>query len=111
MVLGVQPRELEDPGDGGVLPTAAMTGYINLESGGVETRTLPDPTFVGQEIGIFFTVDGGNATVTADSPIDQAGDTSLVFADVGDHIHLVGHHNPTDGWEWRVVCNDGVALS
>lgn len=108
--LGVEPRAIEDPGDTETID-AEESGYVNLVSGGAETRTLADPAYIGQILDLFFYTDGGDCVITASSPVNQAGNTSLTFADVGDHLRLVGHYNPTDGWEWRVIANDGVALA
>lgn len=43
--------------------------------------------------------------------MNQTGDNTLLFEDGGDHIRLVGGRDGAGGYEWRVVCNDGVALS
>lgn len=107
---GVDPTSIPDPGDAGTLDTS-RPGYCDLSSSGAETRTLADPVFIGQILDLFFIVDGGDIVITASSPVNQAGNTSLTFADVGDHLRLVGHYNATDGWEWRVITNDGVALA
>lgn len=109
--LGVAPEIIPDPGDAGTIDVS-RSGYCELSSGGGgETRTLPDPTFRGQVIDLVFVVDGSDIVITSDSPINQTGNTSLTFADVGDHLRLMGAYNATDGWEWKVVCNDGVALA
>lgn len=109
--LGVEPEEIPDPGDGGTIDVS-RSGYCRLSSGGGgETRTLPDPTFIGQVIDFIFVVDGSDVVITSSSPVNQTGNTSLTFADVGDHLRLFGAHNATDGWEWKVVCNDGIALA
>ena len=109
-VLGVEPRSIADPGDTNTIDTEE-SGYVELVSGGVETRTLADPAFIGQILDLFFKTDGGDITITASSPVNQAGNTSLVCSDVGEHLRLVGHNNPTDGWEWRVIANDGFVLT
>ena len=110
-VLGVEPRELADQGNGGKLAAGSQAGYVELVTAGAETRTLPDPTFPGQQIDLVFISDGGDCVVTSDSPINQAGNNTMTFADIGDHVRLVGFWNATDGWEWRQVANDGVALT
>ncbi len=109
-VRGIEPTVQADPGNGGAID-ATRSAITELTTAGVETRTLPDPRFVGQEINLVFVSDGGNCTVTADSPINQTGNTVMTFSDVGEVISLVGKYNATDGWEWQVVTNDGVALS
>jgi hypothetical protein len=107
---GVEPRSIADPGDTNTLDTEE-SGYVEFVTGGAETRTLADPAFIGQILDLFFRTDGGDLTITASSQVNQATNTSLVAQDVGDHLRLVGHYNPTDGWEWRVLANDGWTLS
>ncbi len=107
---GVEPWVIPDPGDGGTIDTL-RSGYLELTTAGAETRTLGDPTFRGQVIDILFIVDGGDCVVTTSSPMNQTGNNTITFADVGDHQRLVGHYNATDGWEWREIANDGAALS
>lgn len=103
--------DISDPGDTNTI-TTDLPGYCDLTtSGGAETRALGDPTFIGQILDLFFIADGGDCVVTAASPINQTGNTQMTFADGGDHLRLVGHYNATDGWEWRVIANDGVALA
>ena len=115
-VRGVQPAILPDPANAGTI-NAKSTAYCELTSGEdgwgtAGTRTLADPTFKGQILDLVFVTDGNaDITITASSPINQAGNTSAVTADVGDHLRLMGHSNPTDGLEWRVIANDGWTLS
>jgi hypothetical protein len=106
----VEPQNLGDPGDSGNI-LAHRSGYILLVSGGAETRTLDDPVYPGQLLDLFFETDGGDCVITADSAINQAANTIMTFADAGDHIRLVGGRDGAGDYEWRVVANDGVALS
>jgi len=108
--LGVEPRQIDDPGYAGTIP-GNQSGYVELTSGGAETRTLADPQFRGQILDLVFVSDGGDCVVTASSPLNQTGNTVMTFADIGDHVRIVGFNNATDGWEWRQVANDGAALS
>lgn len=109
-VRGVAPVIIPDPGDAGTIDTS-RSGYCELTSAGAETRTLADPTYRGQIIDLVFVSDGGDITITSSSPVNQSGNTSLVTADIGDHLRVMGAYNATDGWEWKVVVNDGWALS
>jgi len=106
----LEPAIIADPGDAGTIDPE-LGGVCELTSAGVETRTLGDPTFRGQVLDLMFIEDGGDITITASSPVNQAGNTSLVTSDVGDHLRLAGFFNATDGWEWRVIANDGWTLS
>ena len=108
--LGIEPRQIADPGDTGTIDTG-QSGFVRLVSGGAETRTLADPQWEGQTLDLVFITDGGDCVVTASSPLNQAGNTIMTFADIGDHVRMVGFWNSTDGWEWRQVANDGAALS
>ncbi len=105
--LGVEPDRIPDPGNAGTIEVA-RSGYVELVStGAAETRTLPDPTFKGQILDLVFITDGGDCVVTTSSPINQTGNNTITFDDVGEHIRLVGFWNSTDGWEWRDLITIG----
>tara|TARA_R110000824_G_scaffold106600_2_gene251907 strand:+ start:430 stop:813 length:384 start_codon:yes stop_codon:yes gene_type:complete len=108
--LAVEPVKLGDPGNGGRIGPAGES-YVYLVTGGAETRKLTDPIYAGQILDLFFETDGGNCVITADSAINQAGNTIMTLADAGDHIRLIGGRDGAGDKEWRVVANDGVALS
>lgn len=73
LTRGVNPTVQADPGDGKPLD-AIRTGVTEITTAGIETRTLPDPSFKGQEIDIIFVSDGGDCTVTATlPPFQKAG--------------------------------------
>lgn len=108
--LGVEPDIIPDPGNAGTIDVS-HSGYCELTSAGAETRTLPDPTFRGQILDLVFVSDGGDCVVTASSPVNQTGNNTITFTDVGEHTRLVGSYNATDGWEWKTVVNDGAALT
>ncbi len=108
--IGVEPRDLGDPGSAANIETP-QSGFINLVTGGAETRTLDDPQFEGQILDFFFETDGGNCVITADSAINQNGDTIMTFSDIGEHIRLLGGRAGGGSREWRVLANDGVVLS
>jgi predicted RecA/RadA family phage recombinase len=100
---------IADPGDAGAIPVTG-SGSVSLVTAGAETRTVADPTFVGQQLSLGFKTDGGDCVVTAASPVNQAGNNTLTFADVGDHLQLTAIEDGAD-IEWRIAANDGVALS
>lgn len=108
---GVEPDIIPDPGNGGAIDTS-RSGICELTSAGAETRTLPDPTFRGQQIDLVAVAVGGNITITAASPVNQTGHTTITASAVGGFIRLVGKYNATDGWEWQEVVEDtGITTS
>lgn len=98
-----------DPGDAGAI-AVTETGSCPLVTAGAETRTLAIPTQVGREISLNFKTDGGDCVVTVASALNQAGNNTLTFAEVNDMIRLQAI-DAGAALAWRVVCNDGVALS
>ncbi len=102
-------KTLVDPGDGNAIG-ASESGHVPLVSGGAETRTLADGAQAGLLLTLYFKTDGGNCVVTTASPCNQAGNNTLTFEDVGDHIRLESIEDGAD-FEWRIIANDGVALS
>ena len=100
---------IADPGASGAIPVI-KSGSVSIVSAGAETRTVADPTFVGQTLNIGLKTDGGTVTMTSASPVNQTGNNTLAFADVGDHLMLVASEDGAD-IEWRIVANDGVGLT
>lgn len=102
-------NELADPGDGQAIPVTASVA-VGLVTTGAETRTIAAPTFVGQEIALYFQVDGGDCVVTVAQPINVAGNNTITFADANDSVLLKAFYT---GFvpRWRIVHNDGAALT
>lgn len=100
-----------DPGTGAAIPLNS-SAYIALTTGGSgETNTLAIPQFVGQELVLALDTDGGgNRVVTASQAINATGDTVMTFADAGDAIELTAI-TVGGALRWRVMGNEGVALS
>lgn len=107
---GMQPAIVADPGDAGAISVAEGWAVCSLVTAGAETRTLADPQRVGARISFGFKTDGGDCVITAASPVNQTGNNTLTFADAGDHLVLEAIEDGSD-IEWRIVANDGVALS
>ncbi len=97
---------ITDPDDAGAIPVTG-SGSVALVSGGVETRTLADPDAVGLIINIYLKTDGGTITLTSASPMNQAGNNTLAFADVGDSVQLIAIEDGADK-EWRIMNVDGM---
>ncbi len=77
---------ITDPGDGNAIDVE-NSGYLDLtHTSGVETRTLADPTFIGQEIIVYLGVDldsyGGVVSVVAANLV-TTGDDTVNFDAVG----------------------------
>lgn len=98
-----------DPGNAGAI-SVVRSGAVAIVSAGAETRTLAIPTFIGQELSIYFQTDGGDCVITVASAINQAGNTIITLNDVDDSILLKGVWNGV-ARAWRVVQNDGPTLS
>lgn len=97
--------------DAAAIPVTG-NGSVALEiADAVETNTLADPTFAGQEITIACKsrAGAGARTVTAASAINQAGNTTMLFDAAGETVVLraiaVGA-----AFKWRVVVADGATL-
>lgn len=81
-----------------------------IKTAAAETRTLPRPLSVGQELTIILSVDAGDCVITAAAAINAAGNTIMTFDNAGDLIRLIAVPIGAALY-WRVVGNDGVALS
>ncbi len=98
---------ITDPGDAGAIPVT-IGGSVSIVTAGVETRTIADPTLVGQVISIAMKTDGGTCTITAASPIDQTGRTTIVLDTTGDVVVLIAVEDGAD-IEWRILADDTTA--
>lgn len=105
----LSPAAVVDPGNGQAI-AVANSGTCPLVSAGAETRTLAAPTFAGQRIILACKTYVGDITLTASAAVNQTGNNTLVFGAAGDYIELVGIELGA-AKVWRVVANDGVALS
>jgi hypothetical protein len=104
------PVAITDPGDGGAIPVT-KSGTVAITTTGVDdTRTLAIPALAGIELGISLDVDAGDAVITAAAAINQTGNNTITMGDAGDFIMLKAVHK-AGALVWRVVVNDGCALS
>lgn len=99
-----------DPGDTGTIDplVEGMHNICRIVSGGVETRTLGDPTRDGQEMMLNFETDGGTVTVTASTAVDEVGNTVMTFDNVGEFVLFKAIRVTSTTFAWRVVSYDGV---
>ncbi len=101
---------IADPGTAAAIPVTA-SGVCPITTAAAETNTLADPTFVGQVLDIIIDTQAvGARVITAASRINQAGNTIMTGAQVGDYIRLVGI-TIAGAKKWQVAANDGFALS
>ncbi len=100
-----------DPGNGQPI-SVVRSGHCGLSIGaGVESGTIANPAFLGQEIQITaFEVLGGSRAIAAASQINQAGNTAMAFANARDTLTLKAILTAA-GLRWQVTANDGVVLS
>lgn len=103
--------QILDPGDGeAIYPGSRSLGFVSLKTSGAETRTLPDPDRMNVRLTLAFEDDGGDCVVTAATAINANGDNIMTFAEESDVIDLISVKKGS-AYVWRVVGNDGVALS
>lgn len=104
-------EQLADPGTTNPLPTYT-SGTILLNAATASQRTLGRPSFIGQILTIYVETYVAAATILVSHAINQAGNTTLTTSAVADCITLIGIPSTTAGvLAWRVLANDGMALS
>ncbi len=110
-VLYGAPLLIDDPGAGKNINIDRQLGIVEMVSATAEARTLLNPTKPGIRCIIRLKTDGGDVTLTAANGLNVAGNTTAVFADVGDQLVLVSVSH-TSGYRWEILVNTGsVALS
>lgn len=104
------PLTLADPGTGQAIPVT-RSASIAITTAAAETNTLAIPTFIGQRLILICDVYAvGDRVITSAQPINQTGNTIMTFGAAGDFIVLEAAQ-VGGALRWRVVSNDGVALS
>mgnify|MGYP000125468559 FL=1 len=102
---------LRDPGSGGRIAPDKDLQVCELVTAAAEARTLANPTKAGNRLTLRMKTDGGDCTVTAANGLNVSGNTTAVFADVGDLLELISVSHTT-GYRWEILANVGsVALS
>ena len=99
-----------DPGDGNSIDTR-YSGVCEIVTADAETRTLPDPTYLGQKLTIHMQTDEGDCVITASTAINQTGNNTITLGAVDDLIVLESVEVSSGTYKWRVTGNDGAALS
>lgn len=105
------PVAIADPGDGEAIPVT-KSGSVAITTGATgETRTLAIPGLAGISVAISLNVDGGgDAVITVAAAINQTGNNTITLGDAGDTIVLTAVQ-VAGALAWRVLVNDGCALS
>lgn len=100
-----------DPGTGAALPVTG-SNWFNITTAGSETNTLANPTFLDQKIAVYTTVSSGSRVITTATAINQTGNNTITLAATADFIILQAiYAGSTSTLRWRVLLNDGAALS
>ena len=111
MSINFNTNNISDPGNGAAIPVGNYNICVMLVSAGAgETRTLADPTFVGQTCSFCVDTDGGAIAITAASIVNQAANTIMTFSHVDDCCNLTAV-TKAGSLRWQIIGNDGVALS
>lgn len=98
-----------DPGDAGVIDTR-QSGVVCLVSGAAgETRILPRPRFLFQELLLCLQTDGGgDVVITVTGNVNQTGNNTITFADAGEAL-LLKAGQVGDDLVWRAQSPNPVA--
>ncbi len=102
---------IADPGGANGAIPVTTSGVCMITTAGAETGTLAIPTFVGQRLTLICdTYAVGDRVITSAQSLNQANNTIMTFGAAADMISLLGC-KVGGALRWRVVANDGVALS
>ena len=109
-VRGVALEAIADPGNGGAIDVT-RSGFVEVVTGGAETRTLAAPTFVGQQLILSMKTDGGDGVITVSAAFNASGNTTITLNDAGDCIELRGVAGSASALKWSQVWTNGPSLS
>jgi hypothetical protein len=98
-----------DPGASGAIPVT-QSGVVAITTAGAETRTLADPTFVGQRLTLVGSAITTSVAITAAHRVNAAGNTVMTIATTGKFLEL--ECIPIGATlRWAIVANDGATLA
>lgn len=101
---------IADPGDAGAIPVT-RSGNVAITTAAAETRTLAIPGAAGITLNISFDVRAvGDAVITVASAYNQTANTVITLDTAGDFVQLEAVQ-VAGALVWRLVVNDGAALS
>jgi hypothetical protein len=98
----------KDPGASGTIRLRGSKAYCPLVSAAAESRTLPRPQAVGQELTLEFKTDGGDITLTVTGGFNEDGDTTFTFSDAGQFVKFEGCFDGTNFF-WRKFADYSTA--
>lgn len=102
---------LTDPGDSGTIPVTE-SGTLLMDCVGVETRTLPNPVFIGQRLDLCLNNNSGTSiAVTAASDLDSVPNNILTYAVEGSCARLISIQVNGIDLVWRVFLSEGVSAA
>ena len=99
--------EIADPGASGTITVQRNQAVVNLVSAAAETRTLARPTRAGVLVSLHFRTDAGDITLTVTGGFNEDGDTTFVFANVGEFVMFHSFYDGTN-YFWRKLSDYGV---
>ena len=104
--------EYPEPASGEALPVTKSGQFVFATGASGETNTLASPTGSGITLDLFCrSHGGGDRVVTIASAANQTGNNTLTFGATSDYCRLVSIRSAANTYRWRIVANDGVALS
>lgn len=105
------PYAMADPGDAGTIIVTKQLAHVPVVTAGAsETRILAVPTKPGIICTVEHKTDGGDFDLTVTSGYDQAANTAIAFADVGDYVTFMSH-DVNGTYLWRVLDSEGTTLA
>ncbi len=98
--------DLADPGNGGTITATAQDSIVRLIGGAGETRTIADPTILGQRLTLYSEVVAPTVTVTATSAIDASSNDLVRFTAPGQTVWFVAVSKIGGGLRWQYMGSD-----
>lgn len=103
------PWTVADPGNAGTLDlTAKGRGYCKIKTTGAETRTIPAPVAIGQQLSVYMDTDGGDCVITVTSGV--SGLATITLNDTGDLVVLEAL-TIADVLKWQYTLNRGATIA
>jgi hypothetical protein len=104
----IGPALLDDPGASGTITFDMWGQQCLVVTATAEARTLARPTRAGILASVVLDTDAGDLTLTVTGGYNEAGDTSITFADAGDMVAFLSVKTGTT-YQWTVVTQEGTS--